>query len=212
MPRTFGVIAGCVLALVLSLPAQGQDSPSLGDLARQAQKEKDKDKANKPAAKVLTNDDLSSASDGVPSALGSGPGKIAPPASAGKQAAAPSPDEQFARLESLLNRVDSLDRATLAHNVLKDKDVNFPGRDKWEERLFAAKQTYVARGRYMLEKARQIEASEESLKGIQDPNDPRVKDVGARLQELVRDGVQIGAAFQAVMMEGRDLASQASAQ
>ena len=63
----------------------------------------------------------------------------------------------------------------------------------------------------MLQKARQIEASAENLKGSQDPNDPRAKDLAAKLQDLVRDGVQVGAAFQAVMMEGRDLASQDTA-
>jgi hypothetical protein len=208
MPRTLSLVALSALALAVCAPGHGQDSPSLGDLARQAQK----DKANKPAAKVLSNDDLSSGSGGVTSALGSGLGPVAPSAgAAGSTGAAPTPGESLNRLESLLAQVDSLDRATLAHNVLQEKDVNFPGRAKWEERLFAAKQTYVTQGRAMLQKARQIEASAESLKGSQDPNDPRAKDLAAKLQDLVRDGVQVGAAFQAVMMEGRDLASQDTA-
>jgi hypothetical protein len=207
MPRTPSLIAVCALALAVCAPGHGQDSPSLGDLARQAQK----DKANKPAAKVLTNDDLSSGSGGVTSALGSGLGQVAPSGAAANPGAAATPDDQLNRLESLLRQVDSLDRATLAHNVLQDKDINFPGRAKWEERLFAAKQTYVTQGRAMLQKARQIEASAENLKGSQDPNDPRAKDLAAKLQDLVRDGVQVGAAFQAVMMEGRDLASQDTA-
>jgi hypothetical protein len=207
MPRTPSLIAVCALALAVCAPGHGQDSPSLGDLARQVQK----DKSSKPVAKVLTNDDLSSGSGGVTSALGSGLGPVAPSGTAGNSSAAPTPDESLNRLESLLRQVDSLDRATLAHNVLQDKDINFPGRAKWEERLFAAKQTYVTQGRAMLQKARQIEASAENLKGSQDPNDPRAKDLAAKLQDLVRDGVQVGAAFQAVMMEGRDLASQDTA-
>ena len=49
------LIAACAFALVFSMPGPGQDSPSLGDLARQAQK----DKANNAAPKkVFTNDDL----------------------------------------------------------------------------------------------------------------------------------------------------------
>jgi hypothetical protein len=207
MPRSLNLIAACALALVVCAPGRGQDSPSLGDVARQAQK----DKANKPQAKVITNDDMTSGSGGVTSALGSGLGQVAPSAAAGNSGTAAAPDDQLNRLESLLRQVDSLDRATLAHNVLQDKDINFPGRAKWEERLFAAKQTYVTQGRAMLQKAKEIEASAESLKGVQDPNDPRAKDMAAKLQELVRDGVQIGAAFQAVMMEGRDLADQGAA-
>jgi hypothetical protein len=210
VPRTLSVFAVCALALAVCAPGRGQDSPSLGDLARQAQK--DKDKSSKPPAKVLTNEDLSSSSGGVTSALGSGLGPVAPSTgTAGSPGATPTPDESLNRLDSLLRQVDSLDRATLAHNVLQDKDINFPGRAKWEERLFAAKQTYVTQGRAMLQKARQIEASAESLKGSQDPNDPRAKDLAAKLQDLVRDGVQVGAALQAVMMEGRDLASQDAA-
>jgi hypothetical protein len=210
MPRTLSLIAVCALALAVCAPGRSQDSPSLGDLARQAQK--DKDKSSRPAAKVLTNDDVSSGSSGAPSALGGGLGPAAPSTgAAGSPGATPTPAESLNRLESLLTQVDSLDRATLAHNVLQDKDVNFPGRAKWEERLFAAKQSYVTQGRAMLQKARQIEASAESLKGSQDPNDPRVKELSAKLQDLVRDGVQVGAAFQAVMMEGRDLASQDAA-
>lgn len=199
MPRSLSLIGVCALALVFSLPAHGQDSPSLGDLARQAQK----DKANKPVAKVITNDD-------VPSGSGGGLGQVAQPGAAGSTGAAESPAEKLDKLESLLGQVDSLDRATLAKNALQGNDTNFPGRDKWEEKLFAAKQTFVSQGRAMLERARQIQASAESLKGVQDPNDPRVKDMGARLQGLVRDAIQIGSAFQAVMMEGRDLAAQAS--
>ena len=48
-------------------------SPSLGDLARQAQK--DKDKTKKPTAKVLTNDDLPSGSGGASSTLGADAGR-----------------------------------------------------------------------------------------------------------------------------------------
>ena len=213
MSRRLILIAACALALAACASTRAQDSssssPSLGDLARQAQK--DKAKANKPAAKVLTNDDLPSSSGGASDALGGSFGQVAQLPSGGKPGADPSPAEKLAMMETLINHVDSLDRATLVHNVLNGKDVDFPGRAKWEERLFAAKQTYVVQAREMLQKAKQIVASADSFKGNQDPNDPRVKEMGARLQTLIRDAVQMDSAFQAIMIEGRDLASQQAA-
>ena len=66
MPRSLSLIAACALALVICASARPQvspaTSPSLGELARQAKK--DKDKANKPAAKVITNEDMASGSGG----------------------------------------------------------------------------------------------------------------------------------------------------
>jgi hypothetical protein len=65
----------------------------------------------------------------------------------------------------------------------------------------------------MIQKAKEIIASADSLKGVaaQDPNDPRVKEMGVKLQVLIRDAVRTDSSFQAVMMEGRDLAAQAAA-
>ena len=103
-----------------------------------------------------------------------------------------------------------MDSGTLARNVLRGSDADFPGREKWEERLFVAKQAYVTQGRALLQKARQIEASAENLKGAQDPKDPRVKNMSLKLQDFVREAVQVGSAFEAVMMDGRDLAAQSS--
>ena len=54
-------------------------------------------------------------------------------------------------------------------------------------------------------------ATADSLKGTQDPNDPRVKEMSAKLQSLMRDAVRTDAALQAVMIEGRDLAAQPAA-
>ena len=213
MSRRLTLIAACALALAVCASMRAQDSssssPSLGDLARQAQK--DKDKANKPTAKVLTNDDLPSGSGGVSAPLGGGPGQSTQLTSGSKSGADPSPAEKLAMLESVLDRVEALDRATLVHNALNGKDVDFPGRAKWEERLFAARETYVAQAREVIQKARQIVASADSLKGNQDPSDPRVKEMSARLQTLIRDAVRTDSAFQAVMIEGRDLADQPAA-
>ena len=219
MARSINLIVACALALVIFAPARAQDSapssPSLGDLARQAQKNKDRDKDNdsatKPAAKVFTNDDLPSSSGGVSSGLGGGFGQAAQLPAGGKPAAALTPSEKISKLEAFLDQVETLDRATLVQSALQGRDADFPGRAKWEERLFAAKQTYVVQARDVIQKARQIVASAESLKGIQDQNDPRVKDMNARLQVLIREAMQTDAAFQAVMMEGRDLAAPAGA-
>jgi hypothetical protein len=76
--------------------------------------------------------------------------------------------------------------------------------------LYAAKLAYASQGHELVHEAKQIVALSESLRGNQNPNDPQVKDLGDRLKELVRDGVRADAAFQAVILEGRDLASQSS--
>lgn len=215
MKRNPALIAASALILVTSAAARAQDpsasSHSLGDLARQAQKDKDKDKGAKPPAKVFTDDDIHSVSGGVSAGLSGGLGQVATLPAEGKAGVAPSPAEKLAMLEALLGKVDSLDRATLVRNVLNGKDVDFAGRAKWEERLFAAKEDYVVRARALVQKARQIMASADSLKGNQDPNDPRVKEMSARLQSLVQDAIQTDSAFQAIMIEGRDLAAQAAA-
>lgn len=219
MARSLSLIVACALAMVTFASARAQDSaassPSLGDLARQAQKDKDKDKdkdsATKPAAKVFTNDDLPSNTGGVSSGLGGGIGQSVQPPAGSKTTAVLTPSEKIAKLEAFLDQVESLDRATLVQTALQGRDTDFPGRAKWEERLFAAKLTYVEQARDVIQKARQIVASADSLKGIQDPNDPRVKDMNAKLQVLIREAVRTDAAFQAVMMEGRDLAAPAGA-
>jgi len=205
------------MALALCAGARGQDSganapaPSLGDIARKAQKDKASQSAaaGKPTAKVLTNDDLPSGSGGIASSLGDlGQGSAGSAGKAGFNApvSAASLSEQLGKLEAMLDGVEALDRATLVKNVLQGNDADFPGRAKWEQRLLAARQSFVSQGRAQIAKLKQMEASAESLKGVQDPNDPRIKEMGVQLQELVRSATQTGAAFQAVMMEGRDLA------
>jgi hypothetical protein len=208
MPRTLTILAGAALALILSLPVHGQDSPSLGDLARQAQLDREKNKSGKPASKVLTNDDLPAGSGGEAAIFGGGFGQPGPSAGDHKSAADLSPAEKIARAESVIDRLETLDRATLVKNALQGKDADFLGRAKWEDRLAAAKLVYVSRIREVIQEAKEIIASSDSLKGHQDTNDPRVKEMGARLQSLVRNAVQADSDFQAVIIEGRDLAAQ----
>jgi hypothetical protein len=217
MMRNLTLIAACAVALATLAPAHAQDSPSssspsLGDLARQAQKDKDRDKANKATAKVFTNDNLPSNPAGASGGLGGGLSQIGQVPAGNNSGEALTPAEKLAKTEILLNYLESLDRATLVHNALNGNDVDFPGRAKWEDRFVAAKQVYVSQGREMIQKAREIVASAESLKAAapQDPNDPRVKEMGVKLQSLIRDAIKSDSGFQAVMMEGRDLAAQAA--
>jgi hypothetical protein len=207
MPRILSFISVCVLALAFCISGRGQDSPSLGDLARQAQK----DKANKPQAKVITNDDMPSSSGGISSVLGGGANKVVQPGPAGKPDEIQSPAEGLERLQSVVDQLDSLDRAALVSNALGGNTPNFPGRAKWEEKLVAAKQTFVTQNRALLQKARQLEDAAGGMKDIQDPNDPRAKSMSAKVQQLVQESQQNSAAFQAVITEGRDLAAQAPA-
>jgi len=215
MFRSTNFIAAGALILVFCVPGRGQESPSLGDLARQAQK--DKGKSDKAAAKVITNDDLPSHASSGSTAAGNGPGKIlqsgsvATPETDSNPETVSTPAEGLEKIQSTLDRVDSLDRATLATTVLDGNSSNFPGRAKWEAKLFAAKQAFVSQGRALLQNARQLESSAEGMKDIQDPNDPRVKNFTAKLEQLVQENQQNSAAFQAVVAEGKDLAAQPAA-
>jgi hypothetical protein len=196
------VLAAFVLASLFCLPGHSQDKPSLGDLARQLQKEKD----TTPAAKVLTNDDLSSGSDHAPSAFVQ-PGESKAPS---KPATSTNPSEELARIELMINKIDSMDRPALMKTVLEGADSDFPGRAKWEQKMYAAKVAYVSQGRDLLQRAKGVQTSAQSLQASRNPDDPRVKDLTDTLKEIVRDGVRADAAFQAVILEGRDLASLSS--
>jgi len=220
MPRSLHLFAACTLALAVGfcLPGEGQDAPtpSLGDVARQAQAQKDKDKGKPPAKKVFTNDDLSSGSGSGSSSTSPGLGNVTQPGvqpgAPGKPAAAaasPStstaPSDQLEQIASLLGQLDSLDRATLAKNVLQGNDTDFPGRSAWEERLFAAKQAFVAQEHEITTKASQYQAASK-----QSPTDPRAKSLSDQLDQLMQEAARSSAAFQAVATEGKELAGQSS--
>ncbi len=207
MPRTSSLLSTCALALLFCLPGHSQDSPSLGDVARQTQK----DKANKPVAKVFTNDDMPSSSGSTSSALGGGAGRVVAPSSDGTAGAPQSPAQMLERLQSALDHLDSLDRASLARDVLEGDDSEFAGRAKWEEKLFAAKQTFVAQTRAILQKAKQLTASSEGIQDATDTSDAHVKILSDKLDQLVQQTQQNSAAFQAVVAEGKALAAQPAA-
>jgi hypothetical protein len=208
MPRSLSLIAACLLALVFCSPGRGQDSHSLGDTARESQKDKD----GRPPAKVFTNEDMHPVSEGISAALG------APKHDADKQGSDGhdvdnhsgnrSNDGSLEKLQELLNQLASMDRAMLVKNVLGSTPPNFPGLVKWEEELFVAKQTFVSQSRDALQKEKQLEDSVEDMKGAPDPNDPRLKTVVAKLQEIMEETQQANAAFQAVITEGKNLVAQ----
>jgi hypothetical protein len=202
MLRKMSFLSASVMILFFCMPGHSQDSPSLGDLARKLQKEK----GNTPARKTITNDDIPSASVPASPVLGEVSNSKVP----AKPGASATPPDELARVESLVNKIDSMDRATLMKAVLEGVDFNFPGRSQWEQKMYAAKLAYVSQGRDLIQKAKQLSTSAQSLQGNKNPDDPHVKDLTNKLKELVQNGTRADAAFQAVILEGRDLAGQTS--
>src|SRR6267378_1704884 len=165
-----------------------------------------KQKGNTAARKTITNDDIHSAPVPASPVLGEVSNSKVP----AKPGASATPTDELARVESLVNKIDSMDRATLMKAVLEGVDLNFPGRSQWEQKMYAAKLAYVSQGRDLIQRAKQLSASAQSLQGNKNPDDPRVKDLTNKLKELVQNGTRADAAFQAVILEGRDLAGQSS--
>lgn len=207
-------VLGFVFAIVAAgvcWTASGQDpQPSLGDVARAARKDKEKN-ATTPK-KVLTDDDLSSGSGKGLSGLGDAGGSAATgdanPMAKGYAA--------VNKVEEILDKLDPMERGTLAKAALLDNDVDFPDRAAWEEKLYAAKQQYVAHGRELVTQMRKILSDAQSLRssaqngqGKLSPQDPRAQEMLHRLQELVQDAVRTDSAYQAVVMEGWDRAKAA---
>jgi hypothetical protein len=195
--------------LLSPLPGSAQEQPqSLGDIARQARKDNEKN-STKPKT-VITNDDSPSSS--ALGGLANGSADASPNSAAGdvmSQAMA-----RFNEAESELKKLEGLDRATLAKAVLMENDVQFPNRQAWESRLYAAKEHYVSHGFELITEIRQIMAQLQSMKDAQggaklSPNDPHVQQMKQRLQDIVQDAVRTEQAYRAVVMEGWDLAKQA---
>jgi hypothetical protein len=194
-------------ALMSSVPSYAQDQPSLGDVARQARKDKEKNAAQPKT--VITDDTMPSgkALNGLgdlgSSQAGGDGGRIAT-ALAGLDKA-----------EAALNKLDPLDRVTLAKAALLDNDVDFPNRRSWEDKLYAAKQQYVSHGRELFQEMRQILADAQAMQAAQggqgklSPNDPRGQQLLKRVQEILQDAVRTESAYQSVVMEGWDRAKQA---
>ena len=205
-----------VLCLGLSLPcnaqdqsqdqSQGQTAPSLGDIARQARKDKQKN-ANKPKT-IITDDTLTS------SKSLSGFDDLGSTQSVGDSAAISKALSRLEEAESALNKLETLDRATLAKAVLMDNDVDFPNRRDWEDRLYTEKQYYVSHERELIVEVKKTAAQVESWKVSRDgqkldSNDPRVQQLKSRVAEIIQDALRTEQDYRAVVMEGWDLAKQA---
>ena len=185
-------------------PAQAQPQPSLGDVARQARKDKEKNAA-KPKT-VITDENMPSSQGltGMAGDLG------------GSQGGADSDRmaKSLAKLqeaEAGLKRLAAVDRATLAKGVLLDNDVDFPNRRAWEDKLYAGKEHYVSHEGELIVEMKQIVAQVQSLRsqGKLDPKDPQAQQMKTRLAEIVQDALRTEQDYRAVVMEGWDLAKQA---
>jgi hypothetical protein len=204
--RKMSFLAVLACALIPSTPGYAQDQPSLGDVARQARKDKEKNAAQPKT--VITDDNLPSSK-----ALG-GLSDLGSSKSAGDGSAMSKALEGLDRAESALNKMDPMDRTTLAKAALLDNDVDFPDRRRWEDKLYSAKQQYVSHGRELFGEMRHILADVQSLQSQSGqrkvgPDDPHAKELLRRLQEIVQDAVRTENAYQSVVVEGWDLAKQA---
>jgi hypothetical protein len=189
---------------------QTQDQPppqrSLGDIARQARKDKEK---NVPKPKTVITDENLLSSKGL-----GGLGDLGSSQAVGDSSAMDKALSKLEEAESELNKLDTLDRATLAKAVLMDNDVDFPNRHNWEDRLYSQKQHYVSHERELIVEVKktvaQVESWKASLGGQKlDPNDPRVQQLKSRVVEIIQDALRSEQDYRAVVMEGWDLAKQA---
>jgi hypothetical protein len=180
-------------------------------VARQARK--DKEKNTTPAKTVLTEDDLSSSKGlGAIDVESFSQAKITGDAGGTSAASSKALADGWAGLqrgEAALNKLAPMDRATLAKVALQGNNVDFPSRNNWEERLFAAKQVYVAHSRELIQEMKQLLTAAQSMQsGNVNPNDPRGQTLSATAQELLQDAVRTESGFKAIVMEGQDLAKQ----
>lgn len=198
-----------VLTFLFALPlfAQEQQEQSLGDIARQTRKAKEeRDKSAAQPKKVFTDEN-------VPSSGSSNKADLAalynPGASPTERLA--TARRMIARGEELLDKLEPMNRSALAQLVLEGQDVDFPGRRAWEEKLFAAKAQYVSHGRELFRETKELLNNMESLTSGNKvpPADPRVTEISHRALQLMQEANKTDADFQAILLEGQDLAKKA---
>lgn len=197
-----------VLTSLFALPlfAQDQQEQSLGDVARQTRKAKEeRDKSSVQSKKVFTDENMSS-----------GPASKADLGQLGNPDASPAERiatarRMIARAEDLLDKLAPMDRVSLAKLVLEGQDVDFPGRRAWEEKLFSAKEHYVSHGRELFRETKELLNNMESLTSTSkvSPTDAKVTDISHRALQLMQDANRTDADFQAILLEGQDLARKA---
>jgi hypothetical protein len=205
-------LAALLWLIIASTPCRAQDQtqdqaqpqPSLGDVARQARKDKEKNAAKSKT--VITDDTLPSSKSlgGLAGDLGGSQGRVDSSAMAKALA-------KVEEAEAGLKQLQTLDRATLAKGVLLDNDVDFPNRRAWEDKLFASKEHYVSHESELIAELKQIVAQVQSRQasGKLDPNDPSAQHMKNRLLDIVQDALRTEQEYRGVVMEGWDLAKQA---
>ena len=214
MPRKLVVLAAFVLLATTQVEAQDQQQaspsqpqpPSLAEVARQTRKAKEEKEKASGAPKIVVSDD---------SLVSSSSNRLAfeqpPDAKASGSDALANAEKQFERAEQILDRLEPLDKTTLARAALLNQPVDFPGRANWEDRLYAAKQYYVSHCRDLVRQAREFIANAQALKASgASENDPRVQDLFHRALQIMRDASLTDADFEAVVLQGQDMAKQAA--
>jgi hypothetical protein len=203
--------------LTPSDPVYAQDrAQSLGDVARQNRK--DKEKTATPVKTVLNDDNFGSGKSGGGTSAGTsaaaaglsnfsaagGTGKSGDDSPMGKAWAG------IGNAEGALDKLAPLDRSLLAHVVLEGNDIDFPGRRAWEEKMFIAKEHYVAHSRQLLDEMKDLMQNAQAMQGGSAKADgPQAQGLLGRAQSLLSDAQSTEAAFKSVMQEGIDQAKQA---
>lgn len=209
MPKELLAVAAVLFLSALSAQAQEQQQPrqSLGEIARQARKAREEKERNSgPAKTVVTDDSLASSKPGGALSFGQLDNGKAPTSEALANA-----QKSFDRADRMLNLLEPMDRTTLAKHALQGRDVDFPGRRGWEDKLYVAKQYYVSHGRDLIRQTRDLVSNSQSLRASgAGPNDPRVQDLSHRALQLMQDASRTDADFEAVLLEGQDMAKQAA--
>src|SRR3954471_8045937 len=217
--RKLILLAAFVGVLVTPFVAvHAQDQPqSLGDVARQNRKDKDKNAA--PAKTVLNDDNFasgksSSGTSASSSAAAAGLSGISAPSAPGNSGDDSPMGKAWAGIgnaEGALDKLVPLDRSALAHVVLENNDVDFPGRRAWEERMYVAKEHYVAHSRQLLEEMKDLMQNAQAMQsGSAKTDSPQAQGMMGRAQSLLSDAQNTESAFKGVMQEGIDQAKQAS--
>jgi hypothetical protein len=197
-------------AAILAAPcgfAQTQDAqPSVADAARAAAAAK-KDKA---APKTVITDDTFGSNSAVASKGGGSTGAAV--AAAASAVDAPDKfknlDEAWGKLQATevaLARLEPLDKSQMANLALQGNTSDFPGRAQWEDKLYAAKTSYVERSEQLVLAARQLltEIAELQKEGPIAPNDPRFQALAKRSKQLTQLTARTEADFQSVLSEGK---------
>jgi hypothetical protein len=189
--RKISLLAAFAGILAPWTPAHAQEQPSLADLVRAAHEDKEKNTVPAktprmilgPAAALRRAPPIHTAGNRLRAIC-----PIAPPGPAATAIQWRRPGWGIDRASVSPDKMEPLDRASPAKVVLEGNDVDFPNRSNWEERLFAAKQAYVARSRQLLGEMQKLMTSAQSLPSSQGvasklmPETPQAQELIVRAQ------------------------------